>query len=76
MLQFSRDRLDELHDDDSKCYGKLKSRVKQVLPQQVAEITLNNSDVHDIFETSIISRFNFTNGIIKKIGRHVESQVD
>ena len=37
---------------------------------------LNNCNAHDIFEHSIISRFNFTNGVVKKIDRCIESQVD
>ena len=76
MIQFSCNRLDELFDDNSNCYGKLKSRLKQVLPQHVPKIRWNNSDTHNIFECSRIYRFNFKNIIVKKIDRHVESQVD
>ena len=73
ILQFSRNRLDELFYDQINYYGKLNTRVKQVLPQNVDEISLNNSETHDIFEYSSISRFNFKNGIVKKIDRHMES---
>ena len=47
-----------------------------MLHQHVAGIRLNNIDAHDIFEHSSISRFNFKNGIVKKIDRHMESQLD
>ena len=55
---------------------QIKIKGKQALPQHVAEIRLNDYDSHDIFEHSIISRFNFTNGAVKKIDSHMESQVD
>ena len=50
--------------------------VKQVLPQHVAEIRMNHSETYDIFEYSSISRFNFNNGIVKKIDKYMESKKD
>ena len=70
MLQFSHKRLDELFDENANHYGKLKTRVKQVLPQH-AKIRLNHLGAHNIFECSSIYRFNI---IVKKIDRHMESQ--
>ena len=44
-----------------------------MLPNNVAEIRLNYLDAHDMFKHSIISRFNFKNGTIKKIDRQMEA---
>ena len=75
MLQFSRNQIYELFDDQSNCYGKPKTRVKKVLPQYVAEIRLNNYETHDIFEYSRISQIDFKNGIVKKIYRCMNAKI-
>ena len=69
MLQFSRNRLNEL-------LGKLKTRAKQVLPQLATEARVSNSKTRGIFEYFSTSRLNFKNGIVKNIGKHAESKKD
>ena len=63
-----------MFDDNRNYYGKLKTRVKQVLPNHFAEIRLNHLDTHAMFEHSSVSLFNFKNGIVKKKHRCMESQ--
>ena len=74
MLQFSWNRLDDLFDDNGNYYRKMKTRVKQFVPNHVDEIRLNHLDSYDMFEHSSTSRFNFKNVIIKKIDRYVEAR--
>ena len=74
VLQFSPNRLDDLFDENGNDCGKMKTRVKQVLPTHVEEIRLNHLDTHGVSEHSSVSRYNFNNGTIKKIDRHVEER--
>ena len=70
IVRLDRNHLRELYDDKTKHYGALKDRIKQALPA-IAEVRTKADGTHDVFESSALPLFAFTNGTVKMVDTYM-----
>ena len=76
IVSFSGNYLDKIFGDKGSYYGKLKQRLTQVFPTNVAEICVNIQGKYEIFVSSALPPLNFTNGVVKKVDKYIQINKD
>ena len=71
IVELNRNYLDKLFDDKGTYYGKLKQRITQVLPSNIAEVGVDNEGVCNIYESSALDPFEFNNKTVKKVDKYM-----
>ena len=76
IVSFSRNHLDNLFGDNSEYYGKLKQRLKQVLPANLSEVYVNKEGKCNLYESSALLPFNFDNKTVKKVDKYMQNNLE
>ena len=75
IVSFSRNYLDYLFGDKGEYYGKLKQRLKQVLPKNLAEVSIRDGK-YNLYESSAIPPFQFDNKVVKKVDNYMRDNAN
>ena len=75
IVRLDRNHLGELYDNDKVQYGALKDRMKQALPT-IAEVRAKADGTHDVFESSALPAYAFTNGDVQKVKTYMTEMDD
>ena len=67
IVGFSQNYLDKLFDDKGAYYRTLKQRLKKVLPSNIAEVSVDEEEKCNIYNSSALGPFNFNKNIVKKV---------
>ena len=71
IVRLKRNQLDGLFEDKEKCYGALKQRMKQALPSNLAEVRTAADGTNELFESSALPPFAFTNKSVQMVDRYM-----
>ena len=76
IVRLDRTHLAGLFDGKTQFYGALKDRMKQALPSNLAEVRTANEGSHELYESSALPPFGFTNNTVQKVDRYMTDKKD